>query len=116
MIKVIKTKEQYSKTLARIDELMSVAKPNTPQGDELELLMLVVEAYEKKHYQIPVPSAIEAIRFRMEQEGLLQKDLIPFIGDKAIVSKVLRGERGLTLPMIRNLNQHLQIPLEALVY
>ncbi len=79
----------------------AIAKPNTPQGDELELLMLVVEAYEKEHCQIPVPTAIEAIKFRMEQNGLLQKDLVDIIGDKAVVSKVLSGERGLTLGMVK---------------
>ena len=112
-IKPIKTEQDYLDALNRIDELMdSVA--DTPEFDELDVLVTLVEAYEEKHYFIDAPDPISAIKFRMEQEGLQQKDLIPMIGDKSIVSKVLNGQRKLTVDMIRNLHEQLKIPFESL--
>lgn len=112
-IKPIKTEQDYLNTLDRIDQLMD-AKPDTQEFDELDILTTLVEVYEEKHYQIETPDPISAIKFRMEQENLQQKDLIPIIGDKAVVSKVLKGQRKLTVEMIKGLHQHLKIPFESL--
>jgi HTH-type transcriptional regulator/antitoxin HigA len=112
-IKPIKTENDYTNTLKRIDELMD-AVPDTPEFDELDVLVTLVEVYEEKHYFIDAPDPISAIKFRMEQENLQQKDLIPIIGDKSIVSKVLKGQRNLTVEMIRNLHEQLKIPFESL--
>ena len=111
-IKPIKTEQDYENTLNRIDQLMD-AIPNTQEMDELDILATLVEAYEEKYYKIEAPDPISAIKFRMEQENLQQKDLIPLFGDKSIVSKILKGQRKLTVDMIRNLNQHLKIPFEV---
>lgn len=112
-IKPIRTMEDYEKTLLRIDKLMD-SLPNTLEFDELDILVTLVGVYEEKHYKIDAPDAISAILFRMEQENLKQKDLIPVLGDKAIVSKVLNGQRKLTVEMIKNLHEHLKIPFESL--
>lgn len=112
--KIIKNEEDYNKALARIDELMD-AKPNTPEGDELELLVTLVELYEEKNYPIDMPDPIEAIKFRMEQLGLHQKDLIPFIGSKSKVSEVLNKKRPLSLSMMRALHKSLKIPAAILL-
>jgi HTH-type transcriptional regulator/antitoxin HigA len=112
--KIIKTEEQYELALARIDELMD-AEPNTPEGDELELLAMLVEHYEREVYPMELPDAVSAITFRMEQEGLKQKDLIEYIGSKSKVSEVLSGKRPLSLAMIRNLNAGLGIPADVLL-
>lgn len=113
IIKPIRTEEDYEVTLKRIDELID-SIPNTPEFDELDVLVTLVESYEEKHYFIEAPDPISAIKFRMEQENLKQKDLIPIIGDSAIVSKVLKGQRKLTVEMIRNLHEQLKIPFESL--
>ncbi|MFO7979262.1 MAG: ImmA/IrrE family metallo-endopeptidase [Candidatus Aminicenantes bacterium] len=112
--KIIKTEEDYNTALARIDELMD-AEPNTPEGDELELLVTLVELYEEKKYPIDMPDPIEAIKFRMDQLGLHQKDLIPFIGSKSKVSEVLNKKRPLSLSMMRSLHKNLGIPAEILL-
>ena len=112
-IKPIKTQEDYNTTLSQIESLMD-AKPNTPQMDELEVLTTLVEAYEQQHYKIDAPDPIEAIKFRMEQEGLKQKDLISIIGSKSRVSEILNKKRKLTIEMIRNLHKQLHIPIESL--
>ena len=91
------------------------AKPGTDDGDELDVLATLVDAYEAKHFPIDSPDPIEAIRFRMEQMGLERKDLEPFIGSRARVSEVLNKRRGLSLKMIRALHEELDIPLEALI-
>jgi len=112
-IKPIKTEQDYTKTLSQIEHLMS-AQPNTPQMDELEVLTTLVEAYEEQHYKIEAPDPIEAIKFRMEQEGLKQKDLITIVGSKSRVSEILNKKRKLTIEMIRNLHKQLHIPIESL--
>ena len=112
-IKPIKNEEDYTQTLEYIESLMD-AKPNTPQMDELEVLTTLVEAYEKQHYKIEAPDPIEAIKFRMEQEGLKQKDLIAIVGSKSRVSEILNRKRKLTIEMIRNLHKQLHIPVESL--
>ncbi|MCK9257180.1 MAG: DNA-binding protein [Sulfurospirillaceae bacterium] len=113
MIKPIRNETDYEAALKRVDELMNAA-PNTPEMDELEVLVTLVQSYEDKHYFLDAPDPISAIKFRMEQEGLQQKDLISIIGDKAVVSKVLSGQRKLTAQMIKNLHEQLNIPFESL--
>jgi len=112
-IRPIKTEEDYNNTLTQIESLMD-AKPNTPQMDELEVLTTLVEAYEAQHYVIYAPDPIEAIKFRMEQEGLKQKDLVSIVGSKSRVSEILNKKRKLTIEMIRNLHKQLHIPVESL--
>jgi HTH-type transcriptional regulator / antitoxin HigA len=110
--KVIKTDAEYEAALARIERIFD-AKPGTAKGDELELLLLLVETYEEQKYPIDSPDPIAALRFRLEQQGLKAKDLIPFIGSKSRVSEVLHGRRPLSLTMIRNLVTGLGLPPEV---
>ena len=113
-IKVLKTEIDYENAMERIEAIFD-AKPNTPEGDEFELLTLLIEKYEEEHYPIALPHPIEAIKFRMDQMGLKQKDLVDCFGDKSKVSDVLNLKRKLNLNYIRNLHQKLHIPLDALV-
>ena len=110
--RVIKTQVQYEATLARIESIFD-AKPGTAKGDELELLVLLVEAYEDSAYPIDLPDPIAALRFRMEQAGLKPKDLVPYIGSKSKVSEVLSGQRPLSLTMIRKLVTGLHFPADV---
>ena len=112
-IKPIKNEEDYTQALEYIESLMD-AKPNTSQMDELEVLTTLIEAYEEQHYKIDAPDPIEAIKFRMEQEGLKQKDLVAIVGSKSRVSEILNRKRKLTIEMIRNLHKQLHIPIESL--
>ena len=110
--RVIKTRAQYEATLARIEEIFD-ARPGTARGDELELLLLLVERYEEVAYPIDLPDPIAALRFRMEQAGLRPKDRIPYICSKSKVSEVLSGKRPLSLTMIRKLVAGLHLPAEV---
>jgi HTH-type transcriptional regulator / antitoxin HigA len=112
--RVIKSEEEYKKSLARLSSLMD-AKPGTSGGEELELLALLIENYESEHFPISLPDPVDAIKFRMEQQGLTQKDLVPFIGSQGKVSDVLRRKRPLSLAMIRKLHDGLEIPAEVLI-
>jgi HTH-type transcriptional regulator/antitoxin HigA len=112
--KIIKTEVEYQATLARIEEIFD-ARPGTVAGDELELLLLLVEIYENAAYPIAPPDAIAALRFRMEQAGLRPKDMIAYLGSKSKVSEVLSGRRRLSLTMIRKLSAGLHIPAEVLL-
>ena len=112
--RIIKTETEYRQALQRIDQLID-AEPDTPEGDELELWSMVVEAYEAVHYPILPPDPIEAIRFRMEQLKLRPVDLAPYLGGRSRVSEVLNGKRGLSIAMITALWQGLGIPLESLI-
>ena len=112
--RLIKTEEDYTRALDRIEDLMD-AEAGTAEADELELLSTLVEMYEEKEYPIGLPDPIEAIKFRMEQLGLKQNDLIPFIGSRSKVSEVLNGKKSLTLSMMRGLNKGLGIPAEVLL-
>ncbi len=112
--KVIKSDREYEAALERIRELMDSA-PNTPEGNELELLTTLVELYEQKRFPIDLPDPVEAIRFRMDQAGLKQQDLVPYIGSRSKVSEVLSGRRPLSLKMIRALSKGLGIPAEVLL-
>ena len=112
--KILKTDKDYEQALNRLDEIFD-AKPNTPKGDEFELLSLLIDKYEEEHHVIDLPHPIEAIKFRMEQMGLKRKDLVACFGDMSRVSDVLNLKRKLNLNYIRKLNKQLHIPLEALV-
>ncbi len=113
-IKPIRTEQDYELALKRVESLMD-AEVGTEDFDELEVLTTLIESYEAKHYTIDTPDPIEAIKFRMEQEGLRQKDLVEIFGNKVRVSEVLNKKRRLTLDMIRNINHNLHIPLESLL-
>jgi HTH-type transcriptional regulator/antitoxin HigA len=113
-LKVIKTDKEYRAAMARIDQIFA-ARPRTPEGDELELLLLLVEKYEDEAFPIDLPDPVTAIRFRMDQQGLKQKDLEPYIGSKSKVSEVLSGRRELSLTMMRKLVTGLGIPAEVLL-
>jgi HTH-type transcriptional regulator/antitoxin HigA len=113
-IKPIRTEKDYEEALAQIDAIFD-AKPGTPEGDRLEMLTLLVEAYEEKHYPITPPDPIEAIEFHAERLGLTRRDLEPFIGSRARVSEILNRRRPLTLAMIRKLQAGLGIPAATLL-
>jgi len=102
--RLIKNEDDYDKALSRIEQLMD-AESGTTEMEELELLTALVEMYEELHFPISQPDPIDAIKFRMEQLGLGQKDMVPFIGSKSKVSEVLNGKRPLTLAMMRGLLQ-----------
>jgi HTH-type transcriptional regulator/antitoxin HigA len=91
------------------------AKRNTPEGDRLDVLVTLVEAWESKHFPLDLPDAVEAIKYQMEQSGLEPRDLVPFIGTRNRVHEVLNRKRPLTLKMIRRLHEGLGIPAESLI-
>jgi HTH-type transcriptional regulator/antitoxin HigA len=113
-LKILKTKKDYQTALSRFEDLFQV-KAGTKESNEADVLALLIREYEDKHYVINTPSPIEAIKYRMEQQGLTNKDLAPFIGSKSRVSDIFRKSRKLNLGMVRKLHQALQIPLETLV-
>lgn len=110
----IKNDKDYQKALKRLEKIFD-AKLGSKEGDELEILGILVDNYEKEHFPIGMPDPIEAIKFRMEQLGMKQKDLAEIIGFKSRVSEILNRKRKLTLEMIRKLNEALSIPTEVLV-
>lgn len=110
----IKTEKDYNDALAAIDNLLNCPE-NSEEAEKLELLSILVEDYEKKHYQIDAPDAISAIKQRVEQLGLTRKDLEKSIGSRGRVSEVLNKKRSLTLNMIRKLNKNLNIPADILI-
>jgi HTH-type transcriptional regulator/antitoxin HigA len=112
-IRPIRNISDHESALKRIEALMS-SRQDTTEGDELDVLATLVDAYEKEHFPIDAPDPIEAIKFRMEQLGLERKDLEPLLGSRARVSEVLNKRRGLSLAMIRSLHENLEIPLDAL--
>ena len=114
-IKPIKNERDYHKALKEIDSLMDSARLNTTEGDRLDVLVTLVEAWEKRHWPNDLPNPVEAILFAMEQRGLSRRDLEPFIGSRARVAEVLNHKRPLTLPMIRRLHNGLGIPAEVLI-
>jgi HTH-type transcriptional regulator / antitoxin HigA len=117
--KILKTEQEYNEACKRIYNLINssenIIEPDSPEGEEMELLTLLIEKYEHEHHQMEAPNAIEAIKFRMEQMNLKQSDIAPLFGGKTRVSEVLNGKRTLTLKMITLLNRYLGIPLESLV-
>ncbi|MDF1694033.1 MAG: transcriptional regulator [Zhongshania sp.] len=113
-IRPIKTPTDYQATLKEI-ELLMVAEADTPEGDRLDVLVTLVEAYEREHYPIDFPDPVEAIKFRMEQQGLTVEDLVPVIGRKNRVYEILARKRPLTLRMIEGLHETFSIPAESLI-
>jgi len=113
-IRPIRTKRDYQRALRRIETLMD-AETGTDEGDELEVLATLVDVYEEKHFPMDAADPVDAILFRMEQQGLERKDLEAFIGSRHRVSEILNRKRGLSLDMIRRLHTGLGIPLEVLV-
>ena len=113
-IKAIKTEQDYNQALKRL-EIIFHAEIDSPEGDEAEVLSILIEKYEEKHYPIAMPDPIEAIKFKMEQMGMKQKDLAEIVGFTSRVSEILNRKRKLTLSMIRKLNTALHIPTEVLV-
>ena len=113
-IKAIKTENDYEKALDRLKSIFQAAD-GTPDGDEAEVLSILIEKYEDEHYPIGMPEQIEAIKFRMEKMGMNQKDLAEAVGFTSRVSEVLNRKRKLTLNMIRKLSTTLQIPTEVLI-
>lgn len=114
--RVIKSEKEYKIAIAEVERLIALdPEPSTPDAERLDLLAMLIETYEKKRFPIALPSPIEAILFRMEDQGLMQKDLVPYIGSKSKVSEVLSGKRPLTIQMIRELHAGFNIPLEVLL-
>ena len=113
-IKPIKTKAAYRAALKEIESLMT-ARPNTPEGDRLDVIATLVEAYERKHFPMDLPDPVEAIKFRMEQMALKPKDLVPMIGGLNRVYEILNRKRPFTLRMVWRLHKELGIPAESLI-
>jgi len=113
-IRPIKTKADYEAALEEIEQLFQ-AEQGTPEGDRLEVLTTLVEAYEDQHYNLPLPDPIEAILYHMESRGLSRRDLEPYIGSRARVSEILNRKRPLSLGMIRRLSTGLGISAEVLI-
>src|SRR5579862_4203892 len=113
-IEPVKTQRNYRRVLKEIEGLM-MAKHNTAEGDRLDVLVTLVEAWERRHYPLDLPDPVEAIKYHMEQNGLQPRDLIPFIGSRNRVHEVLNRRRPLTLEMIRRLHAGLGIPAESLI-
>jgi HTH-type transcriptional regulator / antitoxin HigA len=113
-IKPIKIEADYDQALLEVERLWG-SEANTPKGDKLDILITLVEAYERDHYPISPPDPVEAIKFRMDQLGLSRKDLEAYLGSRGRVSEILNYKRDLSITMIRELHSHLDIPLESLV-
>jgi HTH-type transcriptional regulator/antitoxin HigA len=113
-ISPIKNRRDYRRTLKEIEGLMR-AKRNTHEGDRLDILVTLVEAWEAKHYPMDLPDPVAAIKYHMDQGGLSPKDLVPFIGNRSRVYEVLNRKRPLTLRMISKLHKGLGIPAESLI-
>ncbi len=114
-IKPIRTPEDHAAALKEIERLWDRAEPGTREGDTFEVLTALADAYEREHYKIPTPDPIAAIRFRIDQEGLTNTDLLSIFKTRARVSEIMGKRRRLNLPMIRKLHEELDIPIECLV-
>lgn len=113
-IKPIRTDDDLRAAFRRLEAVFQ-AEEGTPEADEMEVLVTLIEAYENKHYPIGPANPVDAIKFRMEQQGLTPRDLEQYIGSSGRVSEVLNGKRGLSLAMIRRLHEGLRIPYESLL-
>ncbi|HCS21591.1 MAG TPA: transcriptional regulator [Bacteroidetes bacterium] len=114
VLRILKTKKEYLLALERFEEIFN-AKVGTPESDEADILSLIIKDYEERHYVIDAPNPIDAIKYRMEQQGLTNKDLAQILGFKSRVSDIFKMNRKLNLTMIRKLHETLHIPLETLV-
>lgn len=113
-IKLIKTKKDYQQALDRLEVIFD-AKPGSAEGDELEVLSLLIDKYEQEHFPVDYPDPVEAIKFRMEQLGYSQADLAKVVGLKSRASEILSRKRKLSLEMIRKLHETLSIPTDVLI-
>src|SRR5579884_1922486 len=113
-LRPIRSEKDYERALAEVEELWG-AKAGTPKGDRLDILATLIEAYETEHYPMDPPDPIEAIKFRMEQQGLTRKDLEEILGTRTRVAEVLNRRRGLSITMIRQLHEKLGISAEVLI-
>lgn len=113
-IKPIKTEQDYNRAMERLEAIFD-ARLGTPEGDELEVLGILIEKYEQEHFPIEMPDPVEAIKFRMEQMGYSQNDLADIIGLKSRASEILNKRRKLSLAMIRSIHDKLNIPTEVLI-
>jgi HTH-type transcriptional regulator / antitoxin HigA len=113
-IRPIKTEQDYNFAISRIEKLWG-AKKDTPEGDEFDLLVTLVEAYEMKYYPIAPPDPVDAIKFRMEQMGMTKADMIKYLGSQSRVSEILNRKRNLSLSMIKSLYKELKIPADILL-
>ncbi|MGO9303880.1 MAG: helix-turn-helix domain-containing protein [Candidatus Korobacteraceae bacterium] len=113
-IRPIRSDHDYEQALQRVDALWGSAV-GSPLGDELEVLVTLIEAYEREHYPVDLPNPLEAIKFRLEQSGKDLRSLVGIIGQRTRVYEVMRGDRPLSLKMIRNLHRELGIPAEVLI-
>lgn len=113
-VKPIRTEEDYEAALARIEQIWD-AEAGTVESDELDILSILVEAYEEEHHPVDPPDPIEAIKFRMEQMGLTRKDLERYMGSRGRVAEVLSRKRRLSIDMIRRLNEGLGVPADVLI-
>lgn len=110
----IKNEKEYQKALKELEKVFD-AEPGTPEGDTGEILVLLIEDYEKKYFPIDAPDPIEAIKYIMEEKGLSNKDVIPYFGSKSLVSQVFNRRRNLSLKMIKALHEGLGLPYEILM-
>jgi len=116
MLKPIKTEEQHDEALARAYDLIQMdLREGSEESDELEVLSILIESYENEHYPMPAPNPLDAIKFRMEQMGISEKELGEILGYRSRKSEILSGKRKLSLAMIRKLNETLRIPAEVLI-
>lgn len=113
--KVIKTEEEYNKASVRLMEIFH-AEQNAPEGDELELLMVLIKDFDDKHFQLPALDALEVIKYKMKEKGIKAKDLEPIIGSKGHVSAILSGKREITLKMAQKLKNYFSIPAEVFLH
>jgi HTH-type transcriptional regulator/antitoxin HigA len=113
-IKPIKNQQDYELAMVTIEKLWD-AKSGSTEADKLDILATLVESYEKQQFKIEAPDPVAAIKFRMEQQGLSDADLVPLLGQRSRVSEVLNKKRKLSISMIRNLHHQLKIPLESLI-
>jgi HTH-type transcriptional regulator/antitoxin HigA len=113
--KVLKTEDEYNKASIRMMEIFH-AEPNTPEGDELDLLLVLVKDFDEKHYQLPELNALEVIKYKMNEKGMKAKDLESIIGSKGHVSAILSGKREITLKMAQKLKNYFSIPAEVFLH
>ena len=113
--KVLKTEEDYNKASMRLMEIFHV-ETNTPESDELDLLMVLVKDYDDKHYELPQLDALEVIKYKMQEMGIKAKDLEPIIGSKGHVSAILSGKREITLKMAQKLREYFSLPAEVFLH
>ncbi|MHA8059546.1 helix-turn-helix domain-containing protein [Aquirufa nivalisilvae] len=113
--KVLKTEDDYNKASMRLMEIFH-AEPNTPEGDELDLLIVLVKDFDEKQYELPELDALEVIKYKMQEMGMKAKDLEPIIGSKGHVSAILSGKREITLKMAQKLKNYFSIPAEVFLH